>query len=96
MSCVDGSLVRIKQPSGVDNPRAYYSDHYCAMGLNVQAVCDERLRFSFIAVAGAGRYYRYVKLSRRRRLFLKTISRCGYERPPPNITWVNGGYLSPA
>ena len=60
MGCVDGIIVRIKQPTGVGNLRAYYSGHYSVMGLNVQAVCYERLRFSFIAVAGAGMYYRHV------------------------------------
>lgn len=55
VGCVDGILIRIIQPSGVDNPRAYYSGHYCSMGLNVQAVCDARLRFTYIAVAGPGK-----------------------------------------
>ena len=40
VGCVDSILIKIKEPSGVDNPGAYYSGHYCAMGLNVQAVCD--------------------------------------------------------
>ena len=55
VGCVDGILIPIQQPSGVDNPRAYFSGHYHMMGLNVQAVCDERLRFTYIAVAAPGK-----------------------------------------
>ena len=55
VGCVDGILIQVTQPKGVPNPRAYYSGHYSAMGLNVQAVCDARLRFIYVAVAGPGK-----------------------------------------
>ena len=37
-----------------DNPRAYYSGHYCCFGFNVQAVCDSNLKFIYMAVALPG------------------------------------------
>jgi len=54
VGCLDGILIEIKMPVGVTNQRAYFSGHYNCYGLNVQAVCDERLRFIYIAVAGPG------------------------------------------
>ena len=57
VGAIDGLLARINCPS-VDecngNPRAYHSGHYNAYGLNVQAICDSRLRFLFFAVAKPG------------------------------------------
>jgi len=53
VGCIDGLLARIVQPS-VENPRVHFSGHCHCCGLNVQAMCDERLRFRFFAVAGVG------------------------------------------
>jgi hypothetical protein len=55
VGCLDGILIKVQQPSRVSNPRAYHSGHYSTMGLNVQAVCDERLRFTYLAVAAPGK-----------------------------------------
>jgi hypothetical protein len=41
--------------NNVDNPTDYQSGHYGAYGLNIIAVCDHLLRFSYMAVAGTGR-----------------------------------------
>jgi len=54
VGAVDGMLVKINQPDGVTNPRAYFSGHYQCMGDNVQAVCDANLRYSYIATAAPG------------------------------------------
>jgi hypothetical protein len=57
VSAIDGLLARIKCPSVNEsngNPRSYHSSHYHADGLNVQAICDSRLRFLFFAVAKPG------------------------------------------
>jgi hypothetical protein len=57
VGAMDGLLVRIKCPTVKEsngNPRAYHSGHYNADGLNVQAICDSRLRFLFFAVAKPG------------------------------------------
>lgn len=57
VGALDGLLARIKCPSVAEsngNPRAYHSGHYNATGLNVQAICDSRLRFLCFAVAKPG------------------------------------------
>lgn len=58
VGAMDGLFATTKQPSIADsngNPRAYHSGHYNDYGLNVQAICDARLRFLFFAVAAPGR-----------------------------------------
>jgi hypothetical protein len=58
VGAMDGMLALTKQPSLADsngNPRAYHSGHYNDYGVNVQAICDARLRFLFFAVAAPGR-----------------------------------------
>ncbi|MGH3053428.1 MAG: HARBI1 family protein [Gaiellaceae bacterium] len=56
VGCLDGLLVRIKTPSKKDAPNAqsFFSGHYQAIGLNVQACCDHLGRFTFLAVAAPG------------------------------------------
>jgi hypothetical protein len=56
VGCLDGMLCRIKTPPKREtrNARAYYSGHYRAVGVNVQAVCDDLCRFSYICVAAPG------------------------------------------
>jgi len=57
VGALDGLLARINQPSNAEcegNPRSYHSGHYNDYGLNVQAICDARLRFLFFAVAAPG------------------------------------------
>jgi hypothetical protein len=54
IGAIDGWLCCINQPK-VDNARDYFSGHYHTFGLNVQAMCDYKLRFQYIAVAGPGK-----------------------------------------
>jgi len=57
VGALDGLLARIKCPGVKESegyPRAYHSGHYNDYGLNVQAICDSRLRFLFFAVAAPG------------------------------------------
>ena len=56
VGAIDGILIHILQPSGVENPRDYFSGHYQTMGLNIQAVCDAHLRFTHFAVGGPGMF----------------------------------------
>jgi len=42
-------------PRGVSNQADYFSRHYVAYGLNIQAMCDPDLVFMFVAVAGPGK-----------------------------------------
>lgn len=37
------------------NKRQYYSGHYQVFGLNIQAICDAKLRFIYFAIAAPGR-----------------------------------------
>ena len=55
VGALDGILIRIRQPRDVPNPRDYFSGHYQAMGLNVQAVCDASLRFTYLTIGGPGK-----------------------------------------
>ena len=54
VGAIDGMLVKIFQPRYVENPRSYYSGHYECFGLNLQAVCDIKLRFIFVGIGGPG------------------------------------------
>jgi hypothetical protein len=56
VSVVDGFLVRIVTPSKEEakNVRSFFSGHYQAYGVNVQATADHHCRFTFIGVAGPG------------------------------------------
>jgi hypothetical protein len=53
VGCIDGYLATITRPR-LDkcnwNPQAYFSGHYRVYGLNVQAVCNYRSRFTYFAV----------------------------------------------
>ena len=56
VSVVDGLLVRIVTPSKDEakNVRSFFSGHYQAYGVNVQAAADHHCRFTFVGVAGPG------------------------------------------
>jgi hypothetical protein len=47
IACLDGLLLRIQTPSfnETGNVKAYFSGHYQAYGINVQAACDSHCRF---------------------------------------------------
>jgi hypothetical protein len=45
----------MEMPRGVSNQANYYSRHYQAYGLNIQAMCDLDLIFMYVAVAGPGK-----------------------------------------
>lgn len=58
VGAVDGFFQSCKCPTMVEsnfNPGAYYSGHYQDYGLNVQAMCDAKLRYLFFAVAAPGK-----------------------------------------
>ena len=55
VGAIDGWLVTIEKPSEVDNVADYHSGHYSCYGLNVIAICDSRLRFTYTSIAGTGR-----------------------------------------
>jgi hypothetical protein len=56
VGALDGWLCRIKVPLGKDtsNIASYYSGHYCCYGINVQAVCDSRCRFTYLSCRSPG------------------------------------------
>ncbi len=53
ITVLDGYLMQITGPSQADcgNIDTYFSGHYCTYRLNVQAMCDAFLFFSFITPA---------------------------------------------
>jgi hypothetical protein len=57
VSAINGWLVVINKPkeSKVDNVGDYFSGHYQCYGLNVLAMCDSRLCFTYMSIAGSGR-----------------------------------------
>lgn len=57
IGAIDGWLCSTIQPrdSYILNKRDYYSGHYQCFGMNVQAICDAKLRFIYFAVAAPGR-----------------------------------------
>jgi hypothetical protein len=57
VGAIDGWLCRTITPSKQDvpNPVDYFSGHYQCYGINVQAICDSKSRFIYVAVAAPGR-----------------------------------------
>ena len=59
VGAIDGWLCSTIQPIDGDdviaNKRDYFSGHYQCFGLNVQAICDHRLRFIYFSVAAPGK-----------------------------------------
>lgn len=53
---MDGLLLRIKVPGPYEarNAKSFFSGHYQAYGMNVQAACDCDCRFVYVAVAAPG------------------------------------------
>jgi hypothetical protein len=56
VGALDGLLVKIVEPSNVTNQRDYFSGHYQHMGINIQAMCDSKCRFIYVAVGGPGNF----------------------------------------
>jgi hypothetical protein len=56
VGCLDGMLCKIKTParSETRNARSYFSGHYQTIGVNVQALCDDLCRFTYVCVAAPG------------------------------------------
>ena len=56
VACVDGYFLKIQTPAASEtgNVKAYYSGHYQAYGINIQAACDYRCRFVSVCVAAPG------------------------------------------
>ncbi len=55
IGAINGWLPWTEKPHGVSNQANYYSRHYQAYGLNIQAMCDPDLVFMYVAVAGLGK-----------------------------------------
>ena len=58
VGAIDGLFVKICRPSMKacgNNPQAYFSGHYMAHGLNIQAICDSDRRFTFFGVIAPGK-----------------------------------------
>ena len=58
VGCVDGHLLPIQTPAKdeTENVKAYFSGHYKTHGINVQAACDSRCCFLYIALVAPGRF----------------------------------------
>ncbi len=56
VGCLDGYLLKTRAPfkSETTAAIAHFSGHYRSYGINIQAVCDERSRFTFIDTGGVG------------------------------------------
>ncbi len=57
VGCLDGLLFAYSDSlnkRSVGNVKAFFSGHYRANGVNVQAVCDSKCRFTYVAVAAPG------------------------------------------
>ena len=56
VACLDGFLLLIQTPACTEtgNVKAFYSGHYQMYGINVQAACDSRCRFVYVALAAPG------------------------------------------
>ena len=55
IGAMDGWFPRTEMPFDQVNQADYFSGHYQAYGLNVQAMCDADLLFIYVAVAGPGK-----------------------------------------
>ncbi len=55
IGAMDGWFPCTEMPGDQMNQVDYYSGHYQAYGLNVQAICDPNLLLIYIAVAGPGK-----------------------------------------
>ena len=55
---IDGWLCRIRRPgmreAGLAGTKRFFSGHYQTFGMNVQAVCDSYMRFTFISMKAPG------------------------------------------
>jgi len=60
VGAIDGLFVKVHRPSMKEcgyNPQAYFSGHYMAHGLNIQAICDSDCCFTFFGVVAPGKAY---------------------------------------
>ena len=64
IGAIDGWFPRTEMPRGVSNQADYFSGHYQAYGLNIQAMCDPDLLFLYVAVADPGKINDVRALSR--------------------------------
>ena len=58
VGAIDGLFVKVHRPSMKEcgyNPQAYFSGHYMAHGLNIQAICDSDRCFTFFGVVAPGK-----------------------------------------
>ena len=57
VGAIDGWLCQTIQPidRNIRNKRDYFSGHYQCFGLNIQAICDHKLRFIYFGVTSPGK-----------------------------------------
>ena len=57
VGAIDGWLCQTIQPidNNIKNKRDYFSGHYQCFGLNIQAICDHRLRFIYFGITSPGK-----------------------------------------
>ena len=55
VGCIDGWLCCTNRPFDAINASDYFCGHYQRYGLNVQAVCDYKLRFIYLSTVATGR-----------------------------------------
>ena len=57
VGAIDGWLCSTIQPidKDINNNRDYFSGHYQCFGLNIQAICDHKMRFIYFGVAAPGK-----------------------------------------
>jgi hypothetical protein len=68
IGAIDGWFPCTEMPKDQPNQMDYYSCHYQAYGLNVQAMCDADLIFMYVCVAGPGKINDVRAFSRLRKL----------------------------
>ena len=54
LGAIDGWLCTMEKPADVPNLTDYHSGHYQRFGINVQAMCDVNLRFTYLSVCASG------------------------------------------
>ena len=57
VGAIDGLFVKVCRPSMKEcgyNPQAFFSGHYMAHGLNIQAICDSDRCFTFFGIVAPG------------------------------------------
>jgi hypothetical protein len=92
VACLDGLLLPIQTPSTTEtgHVKSYFSGHYQAYGINVQAACDACCRFVYASLAAPGGTNDIVAFQKTS-LLLVTMHMCALRIYSPHFL-VNRGY----